>query len=174
MTEPVVAERCNPSFLRLERYSFGVGDRFAHQAKAQLRAILLAAADGAEIIPVWNKSYREHSIIGSEPASVRAAAEAAASDLGWTRPFHVDADHITRKTVDAFVASSDYYTLDVTEAIGKPTPAEQVEKFLARHPELMEPMELPGVAQPMVMSRATSAQIAAKYLFAAKEAGHIY
>jgi hypothetical protein len=174
MTEPVVAERCNPSFLRLERYSFGVGDRFAHQAKAQLRAIMLAAAKGADIVPVWNKSYREHAIIGSEPAAVRAAAEAAARDLRWTRPFHVDADHITRKTVDAFVASSDYYTLDVAEAIGKPTPAEQVEKFLARHPELMEPIELPGVAKPVVMSRATAAQAATKYLFATKEAGHIY
>src|SRR5580693_1721401 len=157
MTEPVVAERCGPSFLRLERYSFGVGDRFAHQAKAQLRAIMLAAVDGADIVPVWNKSHREHAIIGSEPAAVRAAAEAAVRDLGWTRPFHVDADHITRKTVDVFVASSDYYTLDVTEAIGKPTPAEQVEKFLARHPELMEPIELPGVANPVGMSRATAA-----------------
>jgi hypothetical protein len=174
MTEPVVAERCGPSFLRLERYSFGVGDRFAHQAKAQLRAIMLAAVDGADIVPVWNKSHREHAIIGSEPAAVRAAAEAAVRDLGWTRPFHVDADHITRKTVDVFVASSDYYTLDVTEAIGKPTPAEQVEKFLARHPELMEPIELPGVARPMGMSRATVIEAAAKYLFAAKEAGHIY
>jgi tagaturonate epimerase len=174
MTEPVVAERSGPSFLRLERYSFGVGDRFAHQAKAQLRAIMLAAAEGADIIPVWNKSYREHSIIGSEPATVRAAAEAAARDLGWTKPFHVDADHITLKTVDAFVLSSDYYTLDVAEAIGKPTPAEQVEKFLARHPELMERTELPGLAKPLVMSGATAAQVAAKYLFAVKEAGHIY
>ena len=63
--------------LTLERYSFGIGDRFAHQAKAQLRAFVLAAKQGAEVIPVWNKSYREHQTIGSQPSSVRAAADAA-------------------------------------------------------------------------------------------------
>ena len=60
-------------FLRLEHYTFGVGDRFAHQAKAQLRAFTLAAQAGVEIIPVWNKSNREHMIVGSKPGSVRAA-----------------------------------------------------------------------------------------------------
>ena len=57
--------------LTLAKYSFGVGDRFAHQAKAQLRACMLAAESGAEVIPVWNKSNREHTIVGSQPGSVR-------------------------------------------------------------------------------------------------------
>ena len=52
--------------LALAKYSIGVGDRFAHQAKAQLRACLLAAEKGVEVIPVWNKSNREHTIIGSD------------------------------------------------------------------------------------------------------------
>ena len=56
---------------QLEKYSIGVGDRFAHQARAQLQACLLADAAGVEVIPVWNKSNREHVIIGSEPCSVR-------------------------------------------------------------------------------------------------------
>ena len=55
--------------LKLAKYSFGVGDRFAHQAKAQLRAFMLAAERGVEVIPVWNKSNREHTTIGSEPAA---------------------------------------------------------------------------------------------------------
>ena len=63
--------------LLLGKYSFGMGDRFAHQARAQLRACIKAAEQGVEVIPVWNKSNREHMTIGSEPASVRAAAEAA-------------------------------------------------------------------------------------------------
>jgi len=42
-----------------------VGDRFAHQAKAQLQACIEAARAGVEVIPVWNKSNREHNIIGS-------------------------------------------------------------------------------------------------------------
>jgi len=70
-------------FLKLEKLSVGVGDRFACQAKAQLRDCKMAASHGAEVIPVWNKSNREHLIIGSEPAITRAAADAAAKELGW-------------------------------------------------------------------------------------------
>jgi hypothetical protein len=94
------------AMLRIEKHSIGVGDRFAHQAKAQLQACILAARAGAPVIPVWNKSNREHLIIGSDPASVRAAAEAAVKALGWQRPFHVDADHIGLKTVDRFLPHS--------------------------------------------------------------------
>ncbi len=93
--------------LQLTKYSVGVGDRFAHQGKAQLRACLLAAQHGLEIIPVWNKSHREHATIGSQPGSVRTAVEAAVQAVGWTKPFHVDADHITLATVDQFLESSD-------------------------------------------------------------------
>ena len=63
-----------PIMLTLEKFSLGVGDRFAHQAKAQLQACIMAAERGATVIPVWNKSNREHGIVASEPASVRAAA----------------------------------------------------------------------------------------------------
>src|SRR6266513_3071019 len=109
--------------LTLEKYSLGVGDRFAHQASAQLEAFRMAAVRGAAIAPVWNKSNREHLIVGSEPASVRAAADAAVRELGWTAPYHVDADHINLTTVDRFLDASDFYTLDVAFAIGKPATA---------------------------------------------------
>src|SRR6202140_1390762 len=106
--------------LTLAKYSFGVGDRFAHQAKAQLRACMLAAEQGVEVIPVWNKSHREHTTIGSEPGSGRVAADAAVRELGWKKPYHVDADHIRLETVDGFLTSSDFYTIDVADAIGQP------------------------------------------------------
>jgi len=163
-----------PGGLQLTKYSFGVGDRFAHQAKAQLRACLLAARLGLEIIPVWNKSNREHTIVGSKPGSVRTAAEAAVRELGWKKPFHVDADHITLETVEGFLESSDYYTLDVAAAIGKPALTSEVDSFLARHPELLERIELPGIERPLEISRPAAAQIAGKYLFAAREASRIY
>src|ERR1700712_5002327 len=70
--------------LNLPRFSIGVGDRFAHQAKAQLAACLLAAEAGVEVVPVWNKSNREHTIIGSEPSQTRIAADEAVRALGWT------------------------------------------------------------------------------------------
>src|SRR5438046_525060 len=97
--------------LKLAKLSFGVGDRFAHQAKAQLRACMLAAGQGVEVVPVWNKSNREHVTIGSEPGSVRAAADTAVRELGWKGPYHVDADHIRLETVDRFIDSSDFYTI---------------------------------------------------------------
>src|SRR5882672_2605300 len=122
--------------LTLAKYSFGVGDRFAHQAKAQLAACILAAEQGADVVPVWNKSHREHLIVGSQPDSVRVAADAAVRELGWKRPYHVDADHIRLETVAGFIASSDFYTIDVADAIGRPARAAMVKGFADRHPEL--------------------------------------
>jgi len=42
----------------LEKYSFGVGDRFGRQGKAQLQAIISAKGKGIDITPVWNKSHK--------------------------------------------------------------------------------------------------------------------
>jgi len=166
--------RFNAQSLRLAKYSFGVGDRFARQAKAQLRACMLAARDGIDVVPVWNKSYREHTIVGSKPEDVRRAAETAVQQLGWTRGFHVDADHISLEIVDGFLGSSDYYTLDVASAIGQPAGASEVDEFLARHAEILRPVYLPELGVPLRISRAGARRTAGKYLFAAKEAGRIY
>jgi hypothetical protein len=54
---------------RLAKHLLGVGDRFSRQAKAELEACPRAAAAGVEVIPVWNKSFREHTIIGWTPGS---------------------------------------------------------------------------------------------------------
>ena len=88
--------------LIIEKFSFGVGDRFAHQGKAQLAAIMKAAEQGVDIVPVWNKSNREHQTIGSEIESCRVAADEAVKTLGWTKSHYVDADHINLKIVDPF------------------------------------------------------------------------
>src|SRR5918993_1141006 len=160
--------------LKLEKYSFGVGDRFAHQAKAQLRACMRAAAEGVEVAPVWNKSYREHSIVGSQPASVLAAAQAAVSELDWTKPYHLDADHIRLETVESFIEPCDFYTLDVADAIGQPAAAEDVKAFVERHPELVGRIEIPGIEQPFETDRAEIERIANKFLAAVQEAGRLY
>ena len=160
--------------LTLAKYSVGVGDRFAHQAKAQLRACMLAAEQGAEVVPVWNKSHREHTTIGSQPASVRTAADAAVRELGWTKPHHVDADHIRLETVDGFLASSDFYTIDVADAIGKPAAAFAVQAFTDRHADLVGRLEIPGIAAPFQTTRADVERVAGQYLLAVQEAGGIY
>ncbi len=71
--------------LQLPKYSIGLGDRFAQEAKAQLTACIRAHEAGVLVAPVWNKSNREHSIIGSNPRETRQAADAAVQELGWHR-----------------------------------------------------------------------------------------
>jgi tagaturonate epimerase len=160
--------------IELAKYSIGVGDRFAHQAKAQLRACMLADERGVEVIPVWNKSNREHVIIGSEPASARAAADEAVKALNWKRPYHLDADHINLGTVDRFIESCDFYTIDVADWIGKPAEKVSIAEFAARHPELTGDINIPGVANPLRTTYEFVAGTAGKYLAAVKEAGKIY
>ncbi|MGO9231306.1 MAG: tagaturonate epimerase family protein [Bryobacteraceae bacterium] len=160
--------------LRLERYSLGMGDRFAHQAKAQLAACVRAAAEGAAVTPVWNKSNREHKIVGSEPTSTRAAADAAVAALGWKEPYFLDADHINLETVDRFLDACDFFTLDVAHAIGRRPKPGAVEAFLARHPELTGRIEIAGLAEPLTVSKEKAFRSASKYLHAVNEAAAIY
>jgi hypothetical protein len=160
--------------MNLEKYSFGIGDRFAHQARAQLEAFQKLAKEGVDVVPVWNKSNREHVFIGSEPASVLEAAQAAVRDLDWQGSWHVDADHIRLETVDRFLDSSDFFTLDVADSIGQPAAAADVAKFLDRHPELVGSLSISGIGEAFQLSRADVERIAAKYLLAVQEAGRIY
>ena len=160
--------------LRLAKNSFGVGDRFAQQAEAQLRALMLAAEHGADVVPVWNKSHREHTTVGSQPDSVRAAADAAVRALGWRRPYHVDADHIRLETVDGFLASSDFYTIDVADSIGRPASAADVAEFIKRHPELVGQVQIAGIERPFDCTPSEVEAVAGKYLQAVREAGAIY
>jgi tagaturonate epimerase len=160
--------------LELGKFSFGVGDRFGHQAKAQLQACLQASHAGIDVIPVWNKSNREHNIIGSEPASTRAAADAAVRDLGWRKPYFCDADHINLATVDRFLAPCDFFTIDVADAIGKPADPASIEKFLKRRSDLSGAIRLPGVSEPIAITRDLLRATAAKFLSAVQEAGQVY
>ncbi len=158
----------------LEKYTIGVGDRFAHQAKAQLQACIELSKDGADVVPVWNKSNREHTFIGSEPGSVLAAAQAAVEALGWQRGWHVDADHIRIDTVDRFLEASDFFTIDVADSIGQPAEAKDVSAFMERHPELVGTVEVPGISAPLATTREGIGRFVAKYLRAVQDAGRIY
>jgi len=160
--------------LTIEKFSFGVGDRFAHQGKAQLAAIIKAAEQGVEIVPVWNKSNREHQTIGSEINSCRAAADAAVMDLGWNKSHYVDADHINLKIVDPFLDNSDFYTIDVADAIGTPADEAEIHAFIDSIPDLIGSLSIPGIPEPLEMTRASIEATAKQYLNAVKLAGEIY
>jgi len=161
-------------YLTLGKFSFGMGDRFGHQGQAQLQACVKATELGAEFIPVWNKSNREHSFIGTEPSSLRAEADAAVKALGWKKPYHVDADHIRLETVDRFLAPSDFFTIDVADSIGKPAAAADVKAFMNRHPELAGKVSVPHIAHPLEITRAEVERVANKFLLAVQDAGKIY
>ena len=158
----------------LPRFSVGVGDRFAHQAKAQLQACVMAGDAGVEVAPVWNKSNREHMIIGSEPSTTRTAADAAVKALGWTKPYFLDADHINLKTVHRFLEPCDFFTLDVADLIGRPAEPEAVAAFIGKHPELIGEVLIPKIDAPFKTDFAFIEGVANKFLAAVKHAGEIY
>lgn len=164
--------RMKPLFL--PKYSLGMGDRFAHQAAAQLKACKLAKEAGVEIAPVWNKSNREHMIIGSEPAGTRAAADVAIRSMGWEGPYFLDADHINLSTYERFVAPCDFFTIDVADNIGKKFEQADVDMFVAAHPELQGEIRIPGIDESFHVTPQFVADTARQFLSAVREAGCIY
>jgi hypothetical protein len=159
---------------KLEKYSMGLGDRFGHQGHAQLKAIIEAGKKGVNITPVWNKSNREHMIIGTQPSDVRKEADTVTKDAGFKKPYFVDADHINLDTVDKFISSSDFFTVDVASYIGKRAGDSDIKEFLDAAGKYTGRLEVPGIKKPVKCSKEQLAAIAEKYLFAAKKAGEIY
>ncbi len=155
-------------------YTLGCGDRFGSQGKAQLSAFVEAAKLGIEVYPVWNKSHREHTTVQTTPTAVRAEADAATLALGWTKPYFVDADHISLKTVEGFMDSSDFFTLDVADFIRESAPIEDTDKFVEAMTDFSGEINLPGIPEPLQVSTTPIRAIAEKYLFAIQEAGRIY
>jgi hypothetical protein len=129
---------------------------------------------GVELTPVWNKSNREHTIVKSEPMSVRHEAEAAVAALGWTGSYHVDADHINLTNVDRFITASDFYTIDVADYTGKPVGDGEIAKFAAESRKYLGSLAIPGLAAPLAIDTAMVEKAARKFLGAMQEAGRIY
>jgi tagaturonate epimerase len=160
--------------MELTKYSMGVGDRFSHQAKAQLSAIKKAEDAGILITPVWNKSFREHQIIKSRPEDTRAQADSAVKTLQWKHPYFADADHVGFKTIDHFIDSCDFYTLDVADFIGKKTEENKIQSFVEKYKFLCGKKTIEGIDEIIEITESTILEIAEKFLFAVEEAGKVY
>ncbi|MHC4559424.1 MAG: tagaturonate epimerase family protein [Planctomycetota bacterium] len=158
----------------LEKYSFGIGDRFCHQGKAQLDALIKAKEQGLSITPVWNKSHREHTIIGTEPANTRKEALDAVAARRWDGPYFVDADHIGLGNVDKFIESSDFFTLDVADFIAKTTDKTDVDSFVQKHKKYVGWVAIDGIEETLNITEEQIRTIAEKFLLAVKQAGRIY
>jgi hypothetical protein len=160
---------------KIGKYSFGVGDRFGHQGKAQLKAFIAAKKElNIDITPVWNKSHREHTTIGTKPAEVRTEADNAVDALGWQGDYFVDADHINLKNVESFIGPSDFFTIDVADFIGEPAPAEKIAAFVSNHKKFMGELNIPGIKESFSVTEEWLKSFAANYLKAMEEASKVY
>ncbi len=155
-------------------YSLGCGDRFGREGEAQLAAYVQARQQGIAVLPVWNKSNREHHTVHTLPESVRREADAAVAALKWREGYYVDADHISLANVDGFIASSDFFTLDVAENIGTPAAPRDLDDFMAAIQPELGSIALPGLGTQLGLEDRAVRGIAEKYLAAVQEAGRIY
>ncbi len=160
--------------MELEKYSIGIGDRFGREGAAQLRALQQAQGAGVSVVPVWNKSNREHTIIGTVPEDTRREADEAVRSCSWKSSYYVDADHIGLGTVDRFITASDFFTIDVADAIGRSAPSDALESFVAAMGQFRGKLQIPSLPAPFVVTREMIEAIARKYLHAVKEAGAVY
>jgi hypothetical protein len=160
--------------MRIEKYSIGIGDRFGHQGVAQLSALVKAKAEGTNIVPVWNKSNREHSLIGSLPVDARNEANNAVAKLGWEDSYYLDADHIGLKTVDKFIEHCNFYTIDVADFIGRPVAQEKIDAYVAAASKFIGTLAIPGVSKTFEVTKGVIESIAKKYLNPIIEASKIY
>lgn len=162
-----------PSML-LEKYSLGIGDRFGQQGAAQLTALVEAERRGVVVIPVWNKSNREHGLIGTSPESARREADNAVRDLNWRRPYHVDADHIGLSSVDCFLDACDFFTIDVADFIGIPPAPDEIDAFVARHRSQVGVTVADDERLACIVHEDELRRVAGKFLRAVQEASRIY
>jgi hypothetical protein len=160
--------------MKIGKYSFGIGDRFGHQGKAQLSALLKAKEAGIDIIPVWNKSNREHGIVGTAPENVRQEADESVSSLGWTGEYYVDADHINLSNVDPYVEHSDFFTIDVADYISEPADSSNKDLFIEQNKKYLGDLSIPGISKTYRITEKLLSEIADRYLYATQKASEIY
>jgi tagaturonate epimerase len=160
--------------MELEKYSIGIGDRFGREGVAQLRALQHAESQGVSVVPVWNKSNREHSIIGTVPGDTRMEADEAVRACGWKSSYYVDADHIGLATVDKFISASNFFTIDVADAIGTPAAPDAIASFVDAMAPYQGKLHIPALPQPLAVTKEMVEGIARKYLHAVHQAGAVY
>lgn len=160
--------------MKLEKYTFGIGDRFAHQGKAQLNALIKAKESGLDIAPVWNKSYREHQTVGSNHAETKKEADETVEALDWKGNYYIDADHIKLANVGEFLDYANFFTIDVADHIGKKADEGEISKFVKSNSSLIGKTEIPGIKKDSEITEEIIREIAEKYLYAAQKAGEVY
>lgn len=158
----------------IEKYSFGMGDRFGKEGRAQLAAIQIVNKLGYNVVPVWNKSYREHTIVKTKPSAVAKEASEAVKANDWKGNYYVDADHISMPIVDEFIEHSNFFTIDVAHFIGKLPNADDKREFLNRYKNYIGELSIDGIEKKFIVTETLLELIADKFLTAIKEVKTIY
>lgn len=171
--EPL-AEFKKAGMRKLGKYSFGTGDRFGKEGKAQLQAVLKMWNEGVEVTPVWNKSHREHKTVGTLPESVRKEADEAVEDLKFKEAYFVDADHINAQIVGPYIPVSNFFTIDVAEFIGKKVSDQEKKEFLQFLKKYDRGFKIPGFSSEIQISEEELNEMMNSFLLAMKKAGEVY
>jgi hypothetical protein len=158
----------------IEKYSFGIGDRFTMQGEAQLRAIMKTNDLGIPLVPVWNKSNREHQIVKTVPADTWTEASNATSALKYPNSWYVDADHINLSNVDAYIQHSNFFTLDVADSIGKEGDPAATREMLNKLQSFKGKLDIPGIEESFEITDDLLEGIVRKFHMAIREAALIY
>jgi hypothetical protein len=160
--------------MNIEKYSFGTGDRFGMEGEAQLAAVVEMNRLGVPVVPVWNKSYREHKIVRTDHSSVKKEADRAVNAVGWGKSYYTDADHIGLDIVDEFIDYSNFFTIDVAGYISRPVSGQTREDFINRYSSYTGKLKIPGLKGYFEVTKPYLASVADKYLTAIREVGKIY
>lgn len=155
-------------------YSFGVGDRFGREAKAQLKAVLKIREKGIDVNPVWNKSHREHTTVGTKPPSVKEEADKAVRELGYKGSYLIDADHISKDTVEAYIPVSDFFTIDVAEFIGKPATKDEKQNFKKFFEKYTGEISISGINRTITIEENDLEGMLDDFLLAMMKAAEVY
>ena len=129
---------------------------------------------GFEVIPVWNKSYREHKIVKTTQASVLQEAKNAVAKAGWPKSYFVDADHISMENVDEFLEYSNFFTIDVAHFLSQPADQGNRKEFIGRQSKYIGKLEIPGIKRKFDISKEFLSQTADTYLTAIHKVAVIY
>jgi len=158
----------------LEKYSFGIGDRFTRQGEAQLRAIIRANKNGIPLVPVWNKSNREHQIVKTVPSDTWKEALSATKKLGYNGNWYVDADHINMQNVERYMDHSNFFTIDVADAIGAECDEDEWREIFESLLPFAGNLSIPGIEETFEVSKDALEDAVKKFYPAIKEAALIY
>jgi hypothetical protein len=158
----------------IEKYSFGTGDRFGKEGESQLEAVQEINNLGITVVPVWNKSHREHSIVKTTQSGLAKEAADAVAAKGWKGNYYVDADHIGLSTVDEFMDYSNFFTIDVAHFINRPAAEDIKASFVRRYSHYTGNLAIPGIDEELDVNADFFENFAHKYLLAITEVKKIY